>query len=514
VKKIALACATIGCIVAVVPVAASGFEVTFQNRSITTSDLTFTGARLSQNGTASTCDANKPFPGTAGAAATRHFDVLSSANQGTTPACIQVHLAGACGANTNITSAGYTGAFVPPSVQTNYLGDPGTSIGANATLDYAFLAPPGTFQMIVYELTPDTGCASYSLRVRVSPSTDTADATNVGHSFATLNGTAALEGEPGTTGHFQFGTTIPYDSATTPATIPSTGQTNDPFSASITGLAPDTTYHYRSVVDFPAFASGPAGTAVGPDRTFTTPGFPTLTTGAATQVTSTSATLNGTVNPHGLGTIASFEYGKTSAFGSTATTPAAQDVGADRSDHAVSLVAAGLEPATTYHYRMVAKQGGTTVTGADRTFTTAAVPPPPAPPSGGTGTGGGSTSGGGSSGTGNTAAAPAPIPLVTATVDTVAPRFDRAPKVTVRHRRATFAYTLSEPAAVTITLRRTVATSARRRVVRAGTLHQAGKAGPNKLTRRLKRGAYTLTATARDVSGNVSSALRARFRVR
>jgi len=67
-----------------------------------------------------------------------------------------------------------------------------------------------------------------------------------------------------------------------------------------------------------------------------------------------------------------FEYGPTTAYGSTAPTPP-QQLGPN-SDGTVSAVAEGLTPATVYHFRVVALFGRFGVTGADATFTTAAAP--------------------------------------------------------------------------------------------------------------------------------------------
>ena len=52
-----------------------------------------------------------------------------------------------------------------------------------------------------------------------------------------------------------------------------------------------------------------AATAAGP---------PTATTGAATSIGSTGATLNGTVSPNKQSTTVSFQYGTTMAYGATA----------------------------------------------------------------------------------------------------------------------------------------------------------------------------------------------------
>lgn len=97
---------------------------------------------------------------------------------------------------------------------------------------------------------------------------------------------------------------------------------------------------------------------------------PHAATGAATAITTDAAVLSGSVNPQGESTSYRFEYGSTSSYGSS--TPA-QTVGADSSDHVVSTAIAGLQPYTTYHFRILASSGAGTVYGEDLTFTTAAL---------------------------------------------------------------------------------------------------------------------------------------------
>src|SRR5581483_12435251 len=50
---------------------------------------------------------------------------------------------------------------------------------------------------------------------------------------------------------------------------------------------------------------------------------PTVGTGSATSITGTTATLNGTVNPHGSATTYYFQWGTSSSYGSTTTTTSA-----------------------------------------------------------------------------------------------------------------------------------------------------------------------------------------------
>jgi hypothetical protein len=97
---------------------------------------------------------------------------------------------------------------------------------------------------------------------------------------------------------------------------------------------------------------------------------PTATTSAATAVGLTGATLNGIVNPHGHATTYQFQLGTSTAYGTTIPVPAG-DVGSDSADHALLQAVLGLQPNTTYHYRIVATGFGFIAPGADTTFTTA-----------------------------------------------------------------------------------------------------------------------------------------------
>ena len=102
---------------------------------------------------------------------------------------------------------------------------------------------------------------------------------------------------------------------------------------------------------------------------------PLATTGPAKDVTQTSATLTGSVNPRGAPTNVYFRYGLTRQY--TAQTPA-RSVGNGTKKVSVSIPVTGLMPNTVYHYRIVADGNGIS-RGAHRTFRTPAVPLPPAP---------------------------------------------------------------------------------------------------------------------------------------
>jgi hypothetical protein len=144
-----------------------------------------------------------------------------------------------------------------------------------------------------------------------------------------------------------------------------TGSTGSAVSKVITGLAPNTTYHFR------VSATSSGGTSHGPDQTFkTSAAAPSAATAAATSVTHTGATLNGTVNAHNASTTVTFEYGATTAYGSTVTADQSPVIGS--SSIPTSKVITGLAPNTTYHYRVAAVNAGGTVYGLDQSFTTPA----------------------------------------------------------------------------------------------------------------------------------------------
>ena len=98
-------------------------------------------------------------------------------------------------------------------------------------------------------------------------------------------------------------------------------------------------------------------------------GHPRAATDPATNVTFTSATLHGSVNPVGFPTTWYFEFGATTAYGSRlpATDASAGDGNAAQ---AVSQDLQALPPGTTVHYRLVAANSFGTVVGTDQSFTT------------------------------------------------------------------------------------------------------------------------------------------------
>lgn len=196
-----------------------------------------------------------------------------------------------------------------------------------------------------------------------APTVATGDATGVSGQAATLNGTINPQGTA-TSYRFEYGPTETYGSTTTD-TAAGSGSADVPASAGLTGLTSGQTYHYRLVA-----LRGGVPVATGSDRTVTTSGAPTATTGDATGVTWLVGTLHGIINPQGGPTQFQFQYGLDTSY--TSTTPATPaDAGAGMSDVAVTGALTGLNADRTYHYRLVALRGGVVVAaGADRTFST------------------------------------------------------------------------------------------------------------------------------------------------
>jgi len=220
---------------------------------------------------------------------------------------------------------------------------------------------------------------------------------------------------------------------------------------------------------------------------------PLAETGSASNVAFSSATLGGTVDPSFHETTARFEYGRTTAYGSS--TPA-QIVGSGNGQVAVAASLAGLRQGITYHFRLIAQNSEGTTTGADHVFTTLDKTPPA---------------------------------LTLVRVD---------PGLFHRRAGATIRFTLSEAATVTLrfdhVLRgvkrrgRCVARTRRNRHRRpcarylpvAGSVVVTGSEGPNSLHfdarvdgKLLTFGAYRLRARARDSAGNLGKTVVAAFRV-
>ena len=199
-----------------------------------------------------------------------------------------------------------------------------------------------------------------------APVATTLPATSITDATATLNGRINPNGVE-TSFRFELGLTAGDYPVVGPVASVGAGTSDVPVGAAFTGGTPNTTYHYRVVA-----LRGGQVVAAGQDAAFTTTSAPAqapgVTTGAASDVTASGATLNGTIDPNGTATSYRFEYGLTTAYGQSTPTTSA---GAGDSAVAASASVTGLQPEKAYHYRLVALRSGVSAgAGQDQTFTT------------------------------------------------------------------------------------------------------------------------------------------------
>ncbi len=206
-----------------------------------------------------------------------------------------------------------------------------------------------------------------------APTITAGPATAVTATGATLNATVNPNGSA-TAVHFVYGTeeTLTTGTTTTAEQDIGGGTTDVPVAAPVTGLQPGTTYYFQAV----ATSNGVA--TPGPIESFMTAAQPVIapaaTTGQASNVTGTTATLDGTVNPQGSATTAQFIYGTdaTLTTGTTTVPIPALELGTGTADVPVIEPLTGLTPDTTYYYEVQATNPGGTTTGIIESFMTTA----------------------------------------------------------------------------------------------------------------------------------------------
>ncbi len=210
------------------------------------------------------------------------------------------------------------------------------------------------------------------------------DASFVSSSSAVLFGELNPENTP-TEYFFEYG---PCPELAGCETISRTGALGSPVYGKIgvtleaTGLQPSTTYSYRlSGVNKPLAGTGEAmvnetGGAQLPEGSFTTAPapLPQATTGAASAIGSTSALIAGMVDPDGQPATYVFELGVYAGgetrYGIVFSGPAGEGTTPSQRTLGVS----GLQPGTTYAYRVVVKSGYGTAVGEPVLFTTTGLP--------------------------------------------------------------------------------------------------------------------------------------------
>jgi hypothetical protein len=259
-------------------------------------------------------------------------------------------------------------------------------IAVNATTHKLYLTDPNAAKVWIFK----------QIASVPSPTVATLPTSPSSQVEATLNATVNPHGHGITDCHFQYTDAADFSSngfanaTLLGCTSSPSGSTSLQISRQLIGLSPGATYDYRIVV------SGYGGTAEGSAQAFTMlpPQAPDATTGSATELTKTTATLGGTVNAHG-GPISDchFEYTTNADFEasgfSKATSVNCLTKPNGTTDISVSAKVASLVAGTSYRYRVMATNNSGSNQGLDQPFATPAetcentpalCPPPAVPP--------------------------------------------------------------------------------------------------------------------------------------
>jgi hypothetical protein len=240
---------------------------------------------------------------------------------------------------------------------------------------------PGTDHVFLLDLGNDT-IGVYGPSV-IPPEISIVAASAITNTTTTINGSVDPQGFALSNCHFEYASetdflTKGFTGATVAPCNPAAGTIpadleDHTVSAGITGLDRNTTYRYRLV------ATSSQGTSVTSDVAFTTTGPAEVETVGSPIRTSTTARLEGRVDPRSAPMTYHFEYGDQGPCDSNScvSTPP-QPAGNGDTIEFVSQQITGLKANTTYHYRLLADNGNVDgpAAGSDRTLTTRASDAP------------------------------------------------------------------------------------------------------------------------------------------
>lgn len=242
-------------------------------------------------------------------------------------------------------------------------------LAVNSTTHRVYLTNPGGGNLRVFE----------RIASIPAPTATIAAASPVGQVDATLRATVNPKGHVLTTCAFEYTDHADFlaNGFANADLAPCPGVVGDAeavaLSAKVAGLAPSTSYDYRIKVQ--SHGGGVESTS----QSFQTlpPLPPEATTGAASALTKTTATLAGTVNPKG-GTVSScrFEYVTEAGFQSggfaAATTKACSTVPSGNVVSNVSAKITGLTAGTAYRFRLAVTNNSGTTQAPEASFATVA----------------------------------------------------------------------------------------------------------------------------------------------
>ena len=206
---------------------------------------------------------------------------------------------------------------------------------------------------------------------KITPDLTNLHATNVDVNVGTKEGSATLNGNVGLAGGpnvtecmFEYGRSASsYEEPPVPcvpAASPGTPYTTETaVHADLTGLLPNTTYHYR------ISAANANGVQKSEAAAFTTPGPPGIESFVVSNLTSSSADFKAKINPHGDETTYVFHYGPNQLYGTNAPVPAGTLAAGFESQEVTTHV--NLED-TSYHFQVEAVNKYGSSVSEDQTF--------------------------------------------------------------------------------------------------------------------------------------------------
>lgn len=210
----------------------------------------------------------------------------------------------------------------------------------------------GEDHALIYIWGVNGGAAAY--KFCLPPTVTANDATNVQTTTATLNASFVKGTKTITARGFRYGTSSGNYPSSCSGTVSGTN-----FSAGITGLTANTTYYYQ------AYVTTADGTVYSNEKNFTTsPIPPTVTTNDATNIQTTTATLNASFTQGSKPiTARGFNYGTTSGSYTLSADGAV-------SGSTFSANITGLTANTTYYYKAYVTTDDGTVYGNEKSFKT------------------------------------------------------------------------------------------------------------------------------------------------
>ncbi len=270
----------------------------------------------------------------------------------------------------NVVAYGRSGEFGSPGAIYSLSGD---SIIQEEVLPSTRAESPqmaiGAHRLYLLAQNQDGSEAQYIYNGVVGADVTVAGVTGIGPTSATISGTIEPHGkETDYWVEYSRESGPSQKSAEAPA---GESEGSVPVSVQLSGLLPNSEYTFRLI------AKNPDVSRSSEPMTFKTAGAPPrVSTGGASNASTSSAKLLGAINALGSQTTYFFEYGPTTSYGARVPAQAPGLAGAGREELTVSQEVVGLQAGSEYHYRLVAENAFGLTHGQDRSFTIQAAGPP------------------------------------------------------------------------------------------------------------------------------------------